>query len=66
MPVGLTICAGGTPALEQLSALAAAVSALLDAERREASDSAPLAYGSRWRRAGIAEATTPFVPGGGA
>jgi hypothetical protein len=66
MPAGITICAGGSPASEQLAALAAALSALLDAERREVVDSAPLAYRSRWRRAGIVQATTPFVSRRGA
>jgi hypothetical protein len=60
MPVGITICAGGSPASEQLAALAAAVSALLDAERREEVDSAPPAYRSRWRRAAVAAATAPW------
>jgi hypothetical protein len=64
-PTGL-IKVEGTPTPQDLAVIAAAVSALLDAERPEAVDSAPLAYSSRWRRAGIAEATTPFVPRGGA
>jgi hypothetical protein len=52
--------------VHQIAALAAAVTALLDDERREVPDRAPLAYGSRWRRAGIAAAVSPFVPGRGA
>ncbi len=57
---------GGAPTEHQIAALAVAVSALLDDERREAADGAPPAYGSRWRRAGIAAAVSPFVPGRGA
>jgi hypothetical protein len=64
-PSGL-IEGGGTPTPQQVAALAAALSALLDGERREGLDSAPLAYGSRWRRAGIAAAVAPFVPARGA
>jgi hypothetical protein len=56
----------GSPAPQDVAVISAAVSALLDDERREVVASAPLAYGSRWRRAGIATAVAPFAPGGGA
>ena len=52
-PSRLVVRAGGEPAPAQLAAIAAAVSALLDEERRAAPDPLPAAYRSRWRRAGI-------------
>jgi hypothetical protein len=58
-PGGLTIRAGGAPAPGELAALTAAVTALVDGERREAPDLLPTAYRSRWRRAAIAEAVAP-------
>jgi hypothetical protein len=64
-PAGL-IEVEGAPNPQQVAVIAVAVSALLDGERREVSHGVPLAYGSRWRRAGIAEATAPFVQGRGA
>jgi len=65
-PGGLTIIAGGAPTEHQIAALAAAVTALLDDERREVPDRALLAYGSRWRRSAIVAAVAPFVARGGA
>jgi hypothetical protein len=53
-PVGL-IEVKGSPTAQDVAAIVAAVLAVLDDERRKAGDSAPLAYGSRWRRAAIRE-----------
>jgi Acyl-CoA carboxylase epsilon subunit len=64
-PFGLRV-GGGTPTPQELAALTAALSALLDGERREVPDRAALAYGSRWRRAGIEAAVRPFVARRGA
>ena len=55
MPDALTIRAGGVPAPAQLAALAAALTALVEGERRAPADPAPAAYRSRWRRAALIE-----------
>jgi hypothetical protein len=49
-----------------MAALASALTVLLEDERAPAADPLPVAYRSRWRRAGIAQAISPFVSGGGA
>ena len=54
--------AGGTPAPAELAALAAAVTALVESESGVPADTTPVAYRSRWRRAGMLENTE--VPGG--
>ena len=53
----LTILAGGVPPPADLAALAAAVTALVEGERRVAADPVPAAYRSRWRRAALIEAS---------
>ncbi len=58
----LRVRAGGTPTAAQLAALAAAATALIEAERAAPADPRPAAYRSRWRRAGMLENTE--VPGG--
>jgi hypothetical protein len=58
----LRIRAGGTPSAAQLAALAAAATAVIEAERVAPADPRPAAYRSRWRRAGMLENTE--VPGG--
>jgi hypothetical protein len=54
---GIRVTAGGRPTAEQMSALTAAVTALLDEEAAAAPGGLPPAYRSRWRRAGMADAT---------
>ena len=61
-PASLRVRAGGTPTAAQLAALAAAATALVEAERAAPADPRPAAYRSRWRRAGMLENTE--VPGG--
>jgi hypothetical protein len=58
----LRVRAGGTPSAAQLAALAAAATAVIEAERVAPADPRPAAYRSRWRRAGMLENTE--VPGG--
>ncbi len=58
----LRVRAGGTPTAAQLAALAAAATAVIEAERGAPADPRPAAYRSRWRRAGMLENTE--VPGG--
>jgi hypothetical protein len=65
-PGGFTIISGGTPTQRQMAALASALTVLLEDERAPAADPLPAAYRSRWRCAGIAQAISPFVSGGGA
>jgi hypothetical protein len=52
----LRVSAGGRPSQGQLAALAAAVTALVEAERPVPADAVPAAYRSRWRRAALVEA----------
>jgi hypothetical protein len=54
----LRILRGGDPGAERLTALAVAVTALVEGERPPAAaDPAPAAYRSRWRRAALLEAS---------
>lgn len=57
MSTDLRITAGGAPGPAQLAALAAAVTALVEDERRVPADPTPAAYRSRWRRAAMIETT---------
>lgn len=52
----LRIVGGGAPSPPELAALTAALTALLESEAA-APDPAPAAYRSRWRRAGLVEAS---------
>lgn len=56
-PGGLTISSGGVPSAEALAALTAAVTALVEGERRAPADATPAVYRSRWRRAALIEAS---------
>ncbi len=56
-PDGLTIASGGVPSAQQLAALAAAVTALVEGERGAPADPVPAAYRSRWRRAALIESS---------
>ena len=55
-PGGLTISSGGVPTAEALAAAAAAVTALVEGERRGPAAPTPPVYRSRWRRAALIEA----------
>ena len=56
-PGGLTIVGGGEASAQDLAALTAAITLLLEEERGEPGDPLPAAYRSRWRRAGMVENT---------
>ena len=56
-PDGLTIVTGGVPTSAELAALAAAVTAVVEGERRAPADPIPAAYRSRWRRAAMIESS---------
>ncbi len=58
----LRVRAGGTPAPAELAAITAALTALVESESAAPADTTPVAYRSRWRRAGMLENTE--VPGG--
>jgi len=58
----LRVRAGGAPAPAELAAIAAALTALVESERGAPADTTPVAYRTRWRRAGMLENTE--VPGG--
>jgi hypothetical protein len=53
----LEVRAGGDPGPARTAALASALTALVEAERRPAADPLPAAYRSRWRRAAMIEAS---------
>jgi len=53
----LRVMAGGAPSPAELAALTAAVTTLIEAERREPVDPTPAAYRSRWRRAALIESS---------
>lgn len=53
----LRVRAGGEPGAEQMAALTAAMTALVESEATAAPDPLPAAYRSRWRRAAMIEAS---------
>ena len=56
-PGGLTISSGGVPSAEALAALTAALTVLVEGERRASADPTPAVYRSRWRRASLIESS---------
>ena len=56
-PGELTVLAGGAPVPAQLAALGAALTALIEGERRAPVDPTPAVYRSRWRRAALIESS---------
>lgn len=51
----IEIITGGTPSAEQLAALGATITAVLQQDRGSEGDHRPSAYRSRWRRAAMLE-----------
>ena len=52
-PGALTVRAGGVPGPAELAALTAALTAVVEGERRAPADPTPAVYRSRWRRAAL-------------